>query len=41
MTKLETVTDAAREVLKVLGEGYAEGVYEEALAHELRLRQIA
>jgi len=41
MTNLETVTEAAKEVLKVLGEGYAEGVYEEALAHELRLRQIA
>jgi GxxExxY protein len=41
MTNLETVTDAAKEVLKVLGEGYDEGVYEEALAHELRLRQIA
>jgi GxxExxY protein len=41
MTNLEAVTDAAKEVLKVLGEGYAEAVYEEALAHELRLRQIA
>jgi GxxExxY protein len=41
VTNLETVTDAAKEVLKVLGEGYDEGVYEEALAHELRLRQIA
>lgn len=41
MTNLETVTDAAKEVLKELGEGYDEGVYEEALAHELRLRQIA
>ena len=41
MTNLETVTDAAREVLNVLGEGYDEGVYEEALAHEMRLRQIA
>jgi GxxExxY protein len=41
MTKLETVTEAAKEVLGVLGEGYQEGVYEEALAHELRLRQIA
>jgi GxxExxY protein len=40
MTNLETVTEAAKEVLKVLGEGYLEGVYEEALAHELRLRKI-
>ena len=40
MSHLETVTDAAEEVLKVLGEGYAEGVYEEALAHEMRFRQI-
>ena len=40
MTNLEAVTEAAREVLAVLGEGYDEGVYEEALAHELRLRRI-
>jgi len=40
MTILSLVTDAAKEVLAVLGEGYAEGDYEEALAHELRLRQI-
>ncbi len=40
MTNLELVSDAAKEVLAVLGEGYGEGVYEEALAHELRLRQI-
>ncbi|MEO0074458.1 MAG: GxxExxY protein, partial [candidate division WOR-3 bacterium] len=40
MAILETVTAAAREVLQVLGEGYPEGVYEEALAHELRLRRL-
>lgn len=40
MTNLDVVVDAAKEVLKVLGEGFDEGVYEEALAHELRLRQI-
>lgn len=40
MTTIETVTEAANEVLGALGEGYKEGVYEEALAHELRLRQI-
>ncbi len=36
----ETIKQAAQEVLKVLGSGYKENVYEEALAHELRLRQI-
>lgn len=40
MGVLDTVTVAAKEVLQVLGEGYSEGVYEEALAHELRLRRI-
>jgi GxxExxY protein len=40
MTNLEQVTEAAKEVLGLLGEGYQEGVYEEALAHELRLRRI-
>jgi GxxExxY protein len=40
MASLAQVRDAAEEVLKVLGEGYAEAVYEEALAHELRLRGI-
>ncbi len=40
MSTLELVTDAAKEVLRVLGVGYEERAYEEGLAHELRLRQI-
>ncbi|MEA1913669.1 MAG: GxxExxY protein [candidate division WOR-3 bacterium] len=31
----------AKEVMKVLGPGYKEGVYEKALAHELRLHNIS
>ncbi|MEO0089894.1 MAG: GxxExxY protein [candidate division WOR-3 bacterium] len=40
MDYLKEVKEAAEEVLKVLGEGYEEKVYEEALAHELRIRKI-
>lgn len=35
-----SVVGAAIEVHKVLGPGFPEGVYEQALAHELSLRQI-
>jgi len=38
---LHEVEAAAREVLRVLGPGYSEAVYEEALAHEFRLREVA
>ena len=41
MAELKEVESAACEVLKVLGPDYSEAVYEEALAHELRLRGIA
>jgi GxxExxY protein len=41
MTWLKDIEKAAKEVLNVLGEGYHESVYEEALAHELRLRQMS
>ncbi|MEO0086071.1 MAG: GxxExxY protein [candidate division WOR-3 bacterium] len=40
MAELREVESAAREVLKILGPGYNEAVYEEALAHEFRLRGI-
>lgn len=40
MDWLKQVEKAAKEVFNVLGEGYNEGVYEEALAHELRIRKI-
>lgn len=40
MTWLKDIEKAAKEVLSILGEGYHEIVYEEALAHELRLRKI-
>ncbi|MEO0094123.1 MAG: GxxExxY protein, partial [candidate division WOR-3 bacterium] len=40
MDWLKEVEKAAREVLNVLGNGYKEGEYEEALAHELRIRKI-
>lgn len=40
MNWLKEVEKAAKEVLSVLGEGYVEDTYEEALAHELRLRKI-
>ncbi|MCX8015295.1 MAG: GxxExxY protein [candidate division WOR-3 bacterium] len=40
MDWLKEVKEAAEEVLDVLGQGYDEKVYEEALAHELRLRKI-
>jgi len=38
---LNQLKSAADEVFSVLGSGYRESVYEEALAHELRLRGIA
>lgn len=41
MKELSNVESACREVLKVLGPGYNEAIYEEALAHEFRLRGIA
>ncbi len=41
MTWLKDIEKAAKEVLNVLGEGYNEKEYEEALAHELRLRQMS
>jgi len=40
MNWLKDIEKAAKEVLNVLGEGYTEAVYEEALAHELRLKKI-
>jgi GxxExxY protein len=40
MDWLKEIKKAAEEVLGVLGEGYKEGPYEEALAHELRIRKI-
>ncbi len=40
MNWLNEVKRAAEEVLSVLGAGYAEAPYEEALAHELRIREI-
>ncbi|MEO0083406.1 MAG: GxxExxY protein [candidate division WOR-3 bacterium] len=40
MDWLKEVEKAANTVLDVLGVGYLEKVYEEALAHELRLREI-
>lgn len=40
MDWLKEVKKSAHAVLDVLGGGYLEGVYEEALAHELRLREI-
>ena len=40
MDWLKEVKKASEVVLDILGEGYLEGVYEEALAHELRLRRI-
>ncbi len=40
MDWLKEVEKAAKEVFGILGEGYVEGEYEEALAHELRLRKI-
>ncbi len=40
MDWLAEVKSAAEEVLKVLGAGYKEAPYEEALAHELRIRKI-
>ncbi|MEO0295759.1 MAG: GxxExxY protein [candidate division WOR-3 bacterium] len=36
----EVIKEAAVEVHSILGSGYQEGVYELALAHELRLRKI-
>lgn len=36
----DKVIGAAIEVHKILGPGYLEGVYEEALVHELQLRNI-
>ena len=41
MSWLNQLKSAADEVFSVLGSGYRESVYEEALAHELRLRGIA
>jgi len=40
MDYLKEVEKAAKEVLSILKEDYSEEVYEEALAHELRLRKI-
>ena len=40
MDWLKEVKKSADAVLDVLGQGYLEGVYEEALAHESRLREI-
>lgn len=40
MDYLKEVKEAAGEVLRELGKGYEEKVYEEALAHELRIRKI-
>jgi GxxExxY protein len=40
MDWLKEVKKSAKEVLNNLGVGYLEGVYEEALAHELRIRKI-
>jgi GxxExxY protein len=40
MDWLKEVEEAGKEVLSILGGGYTEDVYEEALAHELRLRKI-
>jgi len=40
MDWLKEVKKSAEVVFNVLGQGYLEGVYEEALAHELRLREI-
>jgi GxxExxY protein len=40
MDFLKEVKKAANAVLDILGPGYLEAVYEEALAHELRLRKI-
>ncbi len=40
MNWLEEAKEAAEEVFSVLGEGWKESVYEEALAHEFRLRKI-
>ncbi len=37
----KTVVDAAIEVHRTLGPGYLESVYENALAEELRLRNVA
>ncbi|GMB01277.1 GxxExxY protein [Pelosinus sp. IPA-1] len=37
---IDKVIGAAIEVHKILGPGYLEGVYEEALVHELQLRNI-
>ncbi|MCR4424129.1 MAG: GxxExxY protein [candidate division WOR-3 bacterium] len=36
----ESIKQAAEEVLEILGPGYKENVYEEAFAHELRIRKI-
>jgi GxxExxY protein len=36
-----SVVGAAREVHRVLGPGFLEAIYEEALAHELTLRSIS
>ena len=35
-----SVVDAALEVHRTLGPGYAESIYEEAVCHELRLRSL-
>lgn len=40
MDYLKVIKEAAEEVVKELGERYEEKVYEEALAHELRIRKI-
>jgi len=40
MNVLGQLLDASKEVSKTLGSGYNEGVYEEALVHEFRLRGI-
>lgn len=40
MNWLDNIEKTAKEVLQILGEGYTEAVYEEALAHELRIRKI-
>jgi len=40
MDFLKEIKKASNSVLDVLGTGYLEAVYEEALAHELRLRKI-
>jgi len=40
MDLIKEIKASAEEVLSVLGEGYKENVYEEALAHELRIRDI-